>query len=180
VEDVRTSQEGTGVRGRWLLIPQKLWKGGTLDASATVTQLWGKKETAGLSVLARTGITTALWPGASFQLAYSLSEDKLNAPIIGRHRLDAQFFWENKKYRLNLFGAKALDIESETYFADASYRLSSIWRIGASYSSDRFHDSFVDEQTVFLAYRIGIREFAITYTLSEGRFGFEIFNVPIR
>jgi hypothetical protein len=52
--------------------------------------------------------------------------------------------------------------------------------LGASYSSDRFGKNFVDEETVFLAYRIGIREFAVTYSLSEGHFGFEIFNVPIR
>jgi hypothetical protein len=180
VEDVRTAQEGVGVRGRWLLVPQKLWQGGTLDASATVTQLWGNRAGAGLSVLARTGVSTSLWPGATFQIAYSLSEDKLNAPIIGRHRLDSQFFWETNKYRLNLFGATALDITSQTFFADASYRLNSLWRLGASYSSDRFGKNFVDEQTVFLAYRIGIREFAITYSLSEGHFGFEIFNVPIR
>ncbi|MDQ2987213.1 MAG: hypothetical protein M3R13_10950 [Armatimonadota bacterium] len=180
VESVRTSQEGVGLRGRWVLIPQKLWPGGSLNASTSVTQLWGRRETAGLAVLARVGVMSRLWPGATTQLSYNLSEDKLNAPLIGRHRLDGEFFWETEKYRVNLFGAKALDIDSETLFADASYRFSSIWRVGASYSADRFRKNFVDEQTLILAYRIGIREFAITYSLSEGRFGFEIFNVPIR
>ena len=110
----------------------------------------------------------------------NLFEDKLNAPLIGRHRLDGTFFWETDKYRLNLFGAKALDIDSSTFFIDASYRLSKIWRIGASYSADRFNKNFVEDQTLILAYRIGIREFAITYSIDEDRFGFEIFNVPIR
>jgi hypothetical protein len=179
LESVRTSQEGVGVRGRWLLVPQDLWDGGSLSASLAVTQLWGR-ENAGLSTLGRVGINTRLWPSAMGSFAYSFSEDKLNAPLIGRHRLDGQLSWDTNKYRLNLFGAHALDIESSTFFADASYKLSSIWRLGASYSADRFGKNFVDNQTLILAYRIGIREFAITYNIREQRFGFEIFNVPIR
>ena len=179
LEGTRTSQEGMGLRGRWVLVPQNLWQGGFLNASVAVTQLWGR-ENDGLSTLGRVGIDSRLWPNASASIAYSLSEDKLNAPLIGRHRLDGTFFWETDKYRLNLYGAHALDLESSTFFADASYRMSSIWRIGASYSADRFGKSFVDEQTLILAYRIGIREFAITYSIRENRFGFEIFNVPIR
>lgn len=180
LEGVRTGQEGVGVRGRWLLVPQDLWKGGLLNANLSVTQLWGKRNNAGLAVLGRVGIDTRLWPSANMQIAYNLAEDKLNAPLIGRHRLDGQFSWDNGKYRVNLFGARALDIRSETYFADVSFRQSSLWRVGASYSSDRFGKNFVDEQSVFLAYRIGIREFAITYSISDQRFGFEIFNVQIR
>lgn len=179
LEGTRTSQEGMGLRGRWVLVPQNLWQGGVLNAGVTVTQLWGR-EGHGLSTLGRVAIDSRLWAGATASLAYSLSEDKLNAPLIGRHRLDGTFFWETDKYRLNLFGAHALDLESSTFFADASYRLSSIWRLGASYSFDRFGKNFVDEQTLLLAYRIGIREFAVTYSLSEGRFGFEIFNIAIR
>jgi len=180
LEGVKTGQEGVGVRGRWILVPQDLWKGGTLNANLSVTQLWGKRSGAGLAVLGRLGVTTNVWRGAQMQIAYNLAEDKLNAPLIGRHRLDGEFSWDNGQYRVNLFGAKALDIRSETYFADLSYRLSSLWRIGASYSADRFEKSFVDEQSVFLAFRIGIREFAVSYSISDQRFGFEIFNVPIR
>ena len=179
LEGTRTSQEGAGLRGRWVLVPQRLWPGGTLTSGLTVTQLWGREQDS-LSTLGRVGVDSRLWPGAMASLAYNLSEDKLNAPLIGRHRLDGTFFWETNKYRLNLFGAKALDIDSSTFFIDASYRLSSIWRLGGSYSADRFNKNFVDEQTLILAYRIGIREFAVTYSLSEGRFGFEIFNVAIR
>jgi hypothetical protein len=179
LEGTRTSQEGVGVRGRWVLVPQPLWQGGTLNANVAVTQLWGRAED-NLSTIARVGVDSRLWRGANASIAYNLFEDKLNAPLIGRHRLDGTFFWETDKYRLNLFGAKALDIDSSTFFIDASYRLSKIWRIGASYSADRFNKNFVEDQTLILAYRIGIREFAITYSIDEDRFGFEIFNVPIR
>jgi hypothetical protein len=179
LEGTRTSQEGVGVRGRWVLVPQPLWQGGTLNANVAVTQLWGRAED-NLSTIARVGVDSRLWRGANASIAYNLFEDKLNAPLIGRHRLDGTFFWETDKYRLNLFGAKALDIDSSTFFIDASYRLSKIWRVGASYSADRFNKNFVEDQTLILAYRIGIREFAITYSIDEDRFGFEIFNVPIR
>ncbi len=180
LEGVRTGQEGVGLRGRWLLVPQDLWKGGSLNANLSVTQLWGRQNSAGLAVLGRVGINTRLWTSANMQIAYNLAEDKLNAPLIGRHRLDGEFSWETGKYRVNLFAAKALDIRSETYFADVSYRPSSLWRVGASYSADRFGKNFVDEQSVFLAYRIGIREFALTYSITDQRFGFEIFNVRLR
>jgi hypothetical protein len=180
LEGVRTGQEGVGVRGRWVLVPQDLWQGGLLNANLTATQLWGQRNSAGLAVLGRVGINTRLWPSANMQIAYNLSEDKLNAPLIGRHRIDGEFSWDTGKYRVNLFGATALDIRSETFFADLSYRVSSVWRLGASYSADRFAESFVDEQSVFIAYRIGIREFALTYSISDQRFGFEIFNVRIR
>jgi hypothetical protein len=179
LEGTRTSQEGVGVRGRWVLVPQDLWQGGTLNASVSVTNLWGR-ENDGLSTLGRVGIDSRLWPGATAMVSYNLSEDKLNAPLIGRHRVDGALFWETNKYRLNLYGAKALDIDSSTFFIDASYRVTSLWRIGASYSADRYNRSFVDDQTLILAYRIGIREFAITYSIRDDRFGFEIFNVPIR
>lgn len=180
VERIRTAQEGVGLRGRWLLVPVDLWKGGTLNVNATLTQLWGKRESAGLSFLGRASINTRLWNNATGSIAYSLNEDKLNAPIIGRHRLDAEMTWDTPKYRLSLFGAKSLDIDSFTLFADASYRISGLWRVGGSYSVDRFRGTVVDDQTVLLAYRIGIREFAITYSIDEKRIGFEIFNVPIR
>jgi hypothetical protein len=174
-----TAQEGYGIRSRLLLTPQRLWKGGNLSGNLTLTQLWGRKAGQGLNILGKLAIATPLGSQSTMQLSYDYAQDALNTPLSGRHRLTGEFFLDTQKYGLNLFASKGLDINSYSLFADASYYLSTQWRLGASLSTDRYLKSIINEHTLILGYRIGQREIGITYSISSNRFGFELMNVPI-
>ena len=74
----------------------------------------------------------------------------------------------------NFFGSRSLDVDRTTVQLDAGYRFARDWRLSYAYTFDRFFgDSFFDYNFI-LGYRIGYREFGLTWSHRTKRIGFQV------
>lgn len=175
-----SKREGYGLRGQFLLLPQKLWGGSSMTASLKLTQLWGNGQGTGFGILGNTTVTTQLGQDASLSLSYDYVNDAFTSALTGHHRLGGEFFMEKRPFSANLFGGKSLDIDSFNLFADGSYHFSKLWRVGTQLSYDEYRGSVINDQSLVLGYRLGTREIGLTYSVTGKRFGFQLLNAPLR
>jgi hypothetical protein len=175
-----TRREGVGFRSRFLLLPQKLFGSGSLSGGVTVTQLWGNRADAGLGVLANLGVSSPLGRNASLRLTYNYAQDSLNTAITGRHRIGTDFAYDGDRFSLSLLADKSLDIDSYSILADGFVNLSKLWRIGGSLSLDHYLGTSVNDETLVLGYRLGMREVGLTYSINRRKFGFQLLNASFR
>lgn len=176
----RTEQEGVGLRSRFLFAPQPLWSGANLTGSATFTHLWGDGRSSGMKILGTLGVTTPLTANSVLRVSYDYAQDGFTSELLGRHRLGGEFTLDSGNFSLALIGSKALDIDSYQFLTDASWSISNLWRIGSSLSWDKYLGELVTDHLVWFGYRLGTREFALTYSPSNERFGFQLGNVTRR
>ncbi|MCH8273384.1 MAG: hypothetical protein IH851_01150 [Armatimonadetes bacterium] len=176
----RTSQEGFGLRSRLVLLPQPLWEGANLSGAVTVSKLWGTNTGSGPGILGTLTVATPFGRNGSFRFSYDYAQDPFTSSLTGKHRVNAELYFDAGDVSLSLFGAKGLDLDSTTFYADGYLNVSGLWRIGTLISYDRFIGSTVTDETMILGYLVGMREIRLTYSRSTGRFGFELVNAPFR
>ncbi|MFN8140471.1 MAG: Ig-like domain-containing protein [Fimbriimonadales bacterium] len=176
----KSSQEGVGIRNRLLLTPQPLWEGANFTASLTTTNLWGDSSSSGLKLLGNATVATPLGRAASLRLSYDYAQDKFTSDLLGRHRVSGELSFDSGPFGLTVFSSKALDIDSFQLFLDGSWEISGLWRFGSSLTWDQYLGSSVSDHLVWLGYRLGTREIALTYSPSTQRFGFQLGNVARR
>lgn len=163
--DRRVRTEGAGLRSRLYTTPLRL-AGFTVNSSLMASYLWGNSQTTGGSLLATVSASRGLWDGALLSLTYDYTHDRLvQTAGYGRHRLSGMFAWSaGQRLNLSLVGTRILDHDSLTLFADASYRLSGLWRIGANLSYNRFQGTRYNDVEFSIGYRLGIRELLLTWS----------------
>ncbi|MGC8784646.1 MAG: invasin domain 3-containing protein [Armatimonadota bacterium] len=163
--DQRVRTDGAGLRSRLYTIPLRL-AGFTVNSSLMASYLWGNSQTTGSSLLATISASRGLWDGALLSLTYDYTHDRLvQVTGYGRHRLSGMFAWSvGQRLNASLVGTRVLDSDSLTLFADASYRFSSLWRVGANLSYSRFQGTRYNDVEISLGYRIGIRELLLTWS----------------
>ena len=161
----RVRTDGVGLRSRFYTTPLRL-AGFTMNSSVTASYLWGNSQTTGSSLMATVSASRALWDGALLSLTYDYTHDSLvRATGYGRQRLSGMFAWSaGQRFNASLVGTRVLDSDSLTLFADASYRLSSLWRLGANFSFNRFQGTHYNDLELAIGYRIGIRELLLTWS----------------
>ncbi len=163
--DQRVRTDGAGLRSRLYTVPLRL-AGFTVNSSLMASYLWGNSQTTGSSLLATISASRGLWDGAFLSLTYDYTHDRLvQVTGYGRHRLSGMFAWSvGQRLNASLVGTRILDSDSLTLFADASYRFSSLWRVGANLSYSRFQGTRYNDVEISLGYRIGIRELLLTWS----------------
>lgn len=163
--DQRVRTDGVGLRSRLYTTPLRL-VGFTVNPSLMASYLWGNSRTTGGSLLATVSASRGLWDGALLSLTYDYTQDRLvQTAGYGRHRLSGMFAWSaGQRLNLSLVGTRILDHDSLTLFADASYRLSGLWRIGANLSYNRFQGTLYNDVEFSIGYRLGIRELLLTWS----------------
>lgn len=172
------SREGIGIRARWNLIPQSLGKGTTLTGGATVGRFVGNLPNAGWSLTSTLGFTQALGIGGALSLTYDYAQDALGASLLGRHRLSGSLSWSaSERYYLTGYFSRALDADSVSYIGDLSWRVSPLWRMGLGYTWQRYQQYDFRDQTFTVAYRIGFREVALTWSSFTKRWSFDLLTV---
>lgn len=175
-----SEQEGAGLRTQFVLTPQPLWTGANLTASATLSRLWGKNAGEDIGVIGTLGIATPLGPNSSLRLSYDYTDDNFMSSFMGKHRVSGTYYLDAGNISLSLFGGTSLDIDSTTAFVDGYWRISSLWRVGSSFTLDEYLGTQYRDTTLFLGYRLGTREIGVTYSLDRQKFGFQLLNVAIR
>jgi hypothetical protein len=163
--DRRVRSEGAGLRSRLYTAPLRM-AGFTVNSSLMTSYLWGNSQTTGSSLLATVSASRGLWDGAMLSLTYDYTHDRLvQATGYGRHRLSGMLAWSaGQQFNASLVGTSILDHDSLTLFADASYRLGSLWRLGATLSFNRFEGTRYNDLELSVGYRIGIRELLLTWS----------------
>lgn len=163
--DKRVRAEGAGLRSRLYTTPLRL-AGFTVNSSLMASYLWGNSQTTGGSLLATVSASRGLWDGALLSLTYDYTHDRLvQTAGYGKHRLSGMFAWSaGQRLNLSLVGTRVLDHDSLTLFADASYRLSDLWRIGANLSYNRFQRTHYNDVEFSIGYRLGVRELLLTWS----------------
>jgi hypothetical protein len=169
------TREGVGIRARWNLIPQSLGKGTTLTGGLTVGRFVGNLPNAGWSLTGTLGVTQALGAGGALSLNYDYAQDALGANLLGRHRLSGSLSWSaGERYYLTGYFSRALDANSVSYVGDFSWRVSPLWRVGLGYTWQRYQQYDFRDQTFTVAYRIGFREVALTWSSFSKRWSVDL------
>ncbi|MDW8321534.1 MAG: Ig-like domain-containing protein [Armatimonadota bacterium] len=165
IADQRVRTDGAGLRSRLYTTPLRL-AGFTVNSSLMASYLWGNSQTTGSSLLATVSASRGLWDGALLSLTYDYTHDRLvQVTGYGKHRLSGMFAWSvGQRLNASLVGTRILDSDSTTLFADASYRLSSLWRLGANFSFNRFQGTRYNDLELSIGYRIGVRELLLTWS----------------
>ncbi len=169
------NREGVGVRVRWSLIPQTLGRSTTLIGGMTVGRFVGNLPNAGWSITGSLGITHALGNSGALSLNYDYTQDALAANLMGRHRLSGSLSWSlSDRFLLTGYMSRALDANSVSYVGDASWRISPLWRLGIGYTWQSYNQYDFRDQTLTLAYRIGYREVALTWSSFTRRWSVDL------
>jgi hypothetical protein len=169
-----SEQTGYGVRVRTQLNPTRLDANTTINAAFSVAQLEGQNVSRGLTLLGSASISRQLGPGTSMIATYDYSKDPFNSSLLGNHRLSLQAFYNQGRLGFNFFGTRSLDIERLSYYADMNYRISGLWRIMGSYTFDQYFSDTYFDYNATIAYRMGIREFGLTWSHRTKRFGIQV------
>ncbi len=169
------NREGVGVRMRWNLIPQSLGRATTLTGGVTVGRFVGNLPNAGWSITGTVGITHALGNSGALSLNYDYTQDALAANLLGRHRLSGSLGWSlGDRFYLTGYMSRALDANSVSYVGDFSWRISPLWRMGVGYTLQSYNQYDFRDQTLTIAYRIGYREVALTWSSFTRRWSFDL------
>lgn len=173
-ESFRQSQDSAGVRARLQLQPQNLDQATSVSASFHVSKLYGRQTLRGLSYLADVSLRRTLGPSASVVVGYNYTEDGYTSSLVGKQSVSAQAFYGAGRTSFSAFANRSLDLERSNYFVDASYRLSSIWRLSYAYTYSRYlTDQYLDYNAT-LGYIFGGREFGLTWSHRTKRFAIQI------
>jgi len=174
-----TSQLGYGVQLRSQLNPRRIDRDTNLNASFSVSQLEGQNVARGLTLLGSASITRQIGTGASMIATYDYSQDPFSSSLLGRNRVSLQTFYNKGRGDFTFFGSRSLDIQRSSYYVDASYRVSGLWRVMGSYTFDQYlSDTYLDYNAT-IAYRLGLREIGLTWSYRAKRFGIQVFGASL-
>jgi hypothetical protein len=110
---------------------------------------------------------------------YDYYKDNFNDKVFGNHSLSFSGFYNSGRTNFSFSGLRSLDRDRASFYGDASYTISPLWRLGYSYTWDRFLDSrYLDYNTV-IGYRVGWREVGLTWSLRTHRIGFQVLGTVV-
>jgi len=171
-------REGIGLRARWTLIPLALDSRTSLTGGVSVGRFVGNLSNTGWELIGSLGVSHALGGQGALTLTYDYTQDPLGVNMLGRHRLSGSLNWStgDRLYATTYF-SRALDREATSLIGDLSWRLSGLWRIGTGVTWQQFGGSVFHDQTYTIAYRLGFRELALTWSTANRRWSFDILTV---
>ncbi len=167
-------QEAFGLQARLVSPYFRIGKGIGLNASYRVAQLTGRNVNVGLSHYATLSMDTTLSPGFVMNFVYDFVDDGFTAPLLGRHRLSAETYFNKGRMRFSASATKTLDMDRLSIYSSMSYAFSPLWRLHYSYIWDQFEGVSFLNQTVILGYKLGLREVGLSYSQQTKRLGIEI------
>lgn len=169
----KNSQESAGLRTSFRMNPIYLDRNTSVTSSFTLSKLFGQNVPGGLSQVGNLTINRNL-NGGGLSLSYDYFADGFTDTYLGSHQLSARANMYFGNLMLNSFFLKSLDQDRYSVQADASFRINRDMRLSYAYTFDRvFGGSYMDYYFV-LGYRLGYREFGLTWSQRTKRFGFQL------
>lgn len=171
---------GTGFTGRLFSDSITLDKASSVNGSFTATKLYGPQVLAnGVSLNGSMNYTRKLSNSASAIVTYNFVRDGISELVTGRHSLSLMGNYSLGNTLLRLSTTKGIGVDRLSVSGEASYRLSSLWRISyTNFTNDSAFGSLTEWFGV-LSYRIGWREVGITWSSRTHRPGIQLMNVNL-
>lgn len=168
-----------GVYARLLTTGMRTPIGGTLTLSGTVRQNQSSLRGVNTAYFATASYFRELASGISVNTVYDFVQDGFDDRTYGSHRVSYLANVTRGRTLLQLNGLKSLTLDRSNFFADMSYRVGPLWRLGYRYTFDRFGGvEFIDDQYV-LGYRLGWREVGLVYSRLTKRVGLQVVGATI-
>lgn len=167
------SQTAYGIRSTARLNPIYFSRQTAFSGSLTVSKLQGSHTRSGLTILGNMSLSQAFRDGG-VMLSYDFMDDGFNSRFMGRHQLSARANFNVGVLSANFFGSRSLDMDRTSVQLDAGYRFARDWRLSYAYTLDRFFGESFFDYNFILGYRIGYREFGLTWSHRTKRFGFQV------
>lgn len=169
-------QTAVGIRSTASLNPIFLTNSTSLTGSFTASKLQGRNTVGGLTYIGSLQLNQS-FPNGGLTFGYDYIDDGFNSQFLGRHAVSGRLNYYAGPISFSFLGSRSLDVDRSTMQLDASYRLARDWRISYAYTFDRyFGDSFFDYNFI-LGYRIGYREFGLTWSHRTKRIGIQVLGM---
>lgn len=173
------SQDGYGLVSRLTMDPKRFDRSTVLTMSASATKLDGRNVNRGVAFTGEMALNHQITRSASLFVTYDFSTDTYTDSVVGEHRLTAHGNYQKGAFGFDASASRSLGVDRLDYYADASYRLNRLWRVGYTYIYDRaLGSSFLDYQAV-LYYRVGQREFGLLWSYATRRFGIQVLGASL-
>ena len=169
-------RSGAGLATRLFTDAIKLDNATRLTGSFGATQLFGP-DARQATLQGSINLNRQIGKTATALITYNYLHDGLSERYVGTHSLSfmGNLTSGNTNFRLGF--NKGLGVERLSVSGEASYRLSSLWRLSfAQYMSQYRFDKYNDYYFI-LGYRIGWREVGLTWTRKTNRPGIQLMNV---
>ncbi len=174
------ADSGAGFTGRLYSDAIVLDKASSINGSFGATKLYGPNTVAnGVNLNGSLSYTRRLSNSASAFVTYNFVRDGVSELITGRHSLSliGNYGMGNTSFRMS--ATKGIGVDRLNLAGEASYRLSSLWRLGyTNFTNDSAFGSLTEWFGV-LSYRIGWREVGVTWSSRSHRPGIQLMNVNL-
>ncbi|MEN3000679.1 MAG: invasin domain 3-containing protein [Armatimonadota bacterium] len=173
-----TQREGIGLRARWTLVPLTLDNQTTLTGGVSIGRFLGNLPHAGWELIGSFGISHALGSQGALSLTYHYTQDTLGVNLLGQHRLSGSLNWTaGDRLYITAYLSRGLDQKVTSLVGDLSWRLGGPWRVGTGITWQQFGNTTFRDQTYTIAYRLGFRELALTWSTASRQWSFDILTV---
>ncbi len=169
---VGAQQSTYGLRLRAQSSALALSKKTSLTTTFSAAQMAGNRNVLPISLNGNATLSHRFTENITSLVFYDYTQDGFNDRVIGRHRVSSQVYMQNGRFSTSVFGSKSLDVNRYSLFADASFRVSPLWRVAYQYTYDRFANTSFLDYNYLLSYRVGWREVGLTWSLRSKRIGF--------
>jgi len=171
---------GVGARFRFISHPMQLDRsGGMLTAGLTFSQYSGSNVATPFASTANVSYNKSFGQRFSTALTYDYARDGITEKAIGLHRFSTSLNYYDDRFSANVFAAQSVGLDRLSFFADSSYRIANLWRVGYQYTLNTFSGSSYIDYNVVLAYRINTEkpEFGLLYSQQTKRVGFVLLGI---
>lgn len=179
-QSVTGTGNGVGARVRFLSHPFVLDKSGAmLTAGLTFSQYSGSNVATPFASTANVSYNKNFGQRFTTSLTYDYARDGTTERVIGMHRFSTQLYYYDRKFTASVFAAQSLGLDRLSFFADSSYRIADLWRVGYQYTLNRFSGSSYLDYNIVLAYRLSTEkpEFGFLYSQQTKRVGFVLLGL---
>jgi hypothetical protein len=170
-------QSTMGLNARATTLPLRLGQDTTLNAWLSVGKMYGHNAAQGLTTIGSANVIRTFNFGqadGSLMVTYDYVNDGFNSMFTGKQQLSGRAYFSSNNMFFSGFAVKGLDTDRLSYQMDASYKLSSLWRLSYAYTYEKyFGDSFMDYNFI-LSYRLGFRDIGLTWSHRTRRFGIQV------
>lgn len=171
--DLNRNAEVLGLRLRGQFDPLRLSPRTSLNSSFALSQRWGTVR--GLGVDANVGLTQTMpWGPVNLNYDYLSDSGLASALAGGRQRLSLESAYTVGRTDLHLLASRSLDADVTSFYGDASYQFSGLYRFSLGYTLDTYFGDRSLDYTLMFSYRLGLRELGLLWSNRTKRLGLEV------
>lgn len=171
---------GAGARLRFASNPIRVDKSGaTLTSGIAFSQYAGSNVATPLATTGNINYIKSFGQKFNSTWTYNYTRDGITERAIGLHRFSTQLNYYDSKFSSSIFAAQSAGMDRLSFFADSSYRIADLWRVGYQYTLNRFSGSSYLDYNIVLAYRLNTEkpEFGFVYSQQTKRVGFVLLGI---